>query len=177
MQNHRGKKFYYGFIFFHLFTTFKRLFALTSQIPMFKLFRFSESLKKTNCKKWSQIWKLLFLKGENHCTKKIVFGEFFLLSRIFLVLVLLFALVGDALSPVLEKVIKWISHCIFKFSRATGPVLTSVREKKYVILPNTLNFVVRRGKLKSYTLSNPPEVFWKFARSGGYREWAVACFA
>ena len=41
----------------------------------------------------------------------------------------------------------------------------------------TFNFVVRRGKLRSFTLQNPPEVFWKFTPSGGYKECAVACFA
>ena len=61
--------------------------------------------------------------------------------------------------------------------RATGPVLTSDKEEKHIILPTTLNFVVRKGKLKSYTLQNPPEVFWKFAPSGGYKECAVVCFA
>ena len=39
--------------FFHLFTPFKRFFAPTSQSPMSKLFRFSESFGKSNGKKWS----------------------------------------------------------------------------------------------------------------------------
>ena len=43
--------------------------------------------------------------------------------------------------------------------RATVPVLTSDEEEKHVILPTTLNFVVRRGKLRRYTLKNPAEVF------------------
>ena len=38
-----------------LFTPFKRLFAPTSQNPMSNLFRFSESLGKTNEKKLSQV--------------------------------------------------------------------------------------------------------------------------
>ena len=46
-----------------------------------------------------------------------------------------------------------------KTQRATGPVLTSVKEEKDAILPTTLNFAVRRGKLRIYTLPNPPEVF------------------
>ena len=33
------------------------------QSPMSKLFRFSESLGKTNGKKWSQIWIILLIKG------------------------------------------------------------------------------------------------------------------
>ena len=63
-------------------------------------------------------------------------------------------------------------------NRATGPMLTSDKEEKHAILPTTLNFAVRRGKLRIYTLPNPPEVFWKFASpDGGYKEWAVVCFA
>ena len=42
---------------------FKRLFAPTSQSWMSKKFRDSESLGKSNVKKWSQIWKLLLIKG------------------------------------------------------------------------------------------------------------------
>ena len=42
---------------------------------------------------------------------------------------------------------------------ATGPVLTSVKEEKHAILPTTLNFAVRRGKLRIYTLPYPPDVF------------------
>ena len=45
------------------------------------------------------------------------------------------------------------------YKRATVPVLTSDKEEKHVILPTTFNFVVRRGKLRSYTLQTPPEVF------------------
>ena len=46
-----------------------------------------------------------------------------------------------------------------KFERATGLVLNSVKEEKHIILPTTLNFVVRRGKLRIYTLLNPLEIF------------------
>ena len=60
---------------------------------------------------------------------------------------------------------------------ATVPVLTSDKEEKHGILPTTLNFVVRRGKLRSYILQKTPEVFWKFAPSGGYKKCAVVCFA
>ena len=61
--------------------------------------------------------------------------------------------------------------------RATSPVLTSDKEEKRMILPTTLNFTVRRDKLRIYTLQNPPEVFSKFAPSGGYTECAVMSFA
>ena len=33
--------------------------------------------------------------------------------------------------------------------------------KKYIILPTTLYFTVRRGKLRIYTLQNTPKIFWK----------------
>ena len=39
-----------------LFTVFTGLFAPTSRSPMSKLFRYLESLEKSNGKKWSQIW-------------------------------------------------------------------------------------------------------------------------
>ena len=47
----------------HFLTPFNGIFAPTSRIPMSKLFRFLGSLGKNNGKKWSQIWKLLFIKG------------------------------------------------------------------------------------------------------------------
>ena len=43
--------------------------------------------------------------------------------------------------------------------RATGLVLTSVMEEKHVIFPTKLNSVVRMGKLRTYTLLNPHEIF------------------
>ena len=48
---------------------------------------------------------------------------------------------------------------MISFQRATGLVLTSVKEEKHVILPTTLNFVLKKGKLRIYTLQNTPEVF------------------
>ena len=39
------------------------LFSPTSQIPMSKLFRFSESLGEIYGKKWSQSWQLFLIKG------------------------------------------------------------------------------------------------------------------
>ena len=53
----------YFFLLLLFLTLFKGLFAPTSQSQMFKLFRFLESLGKSNGKKWSQIWKLLLIKG------------------------------------------------------------------------------------------------------------------
>ena len=60
--------------------------------------------------------------------------------------------------------------------RATGPVLTSVKKEKRIILSTILNFAVRCGKLRIYTPWTPSEVFWKFAPSGGYTDCAVICF-
>ena len=40
-----------------------------------------------------------------------------------------------------------------KYCIVLGPLATG----KHVILPTTLNFVVRRCKLRSYTLQNPPK--------------------
>ena len=51
-------------------TPFTGLFAPTSRSPMSKLFRFSESLWKSNGKKWSQILKLLLTKGVKSPRKK-----------------------------------------------------------------------------------------------------------
>ena len=42
-----------------LFTLFNGLFAPTSRSPMSKLYRYSESLAKSNGKKWSQVWNFL----------------------------------------------------------------------------------------------------------------------
>ena len=51
-----------------------------------------------------------------------------------------------------------VSLLVYFLERATVLVLTSDKEEKHFILPTTLNFV-RRGKLRHYTLQNPPEVF------------------
>ena len=47
----------------HFVTLFNGLFAPTSKSPMSNLFRYSESVGKSNGKKWSHIWKLLLIKG------------------------------------------------------------------------------------------------------------------
>ena len=56
--------------FRHLFTPFKGLLAPTSQSPICKLLRFSESLGKRYGKKWSQIVKLFLIKGLKSQRKK-----------------------------------------------------------------------------------------------------------
>ena len=60
--------------------------------------------------------------------------------------------------------------------RATGSVLTSDKEEKHAILPTTLNFAVRRGKLRISTLLTPSEVFCKFSPPEGYKKYAVVSF-
>ena len=55
---------------FLFLTPFNGLFAPTSQSPMTKLLRFSESLGKSNKRKWSQIWNLLLIKGVKLSPKK-----------------------------------------------------------------------------------------------------------
>ena len=69
------------------------LFPPTYRSPMSKLFRYSESLGKSNGKKWSQIWKLLLIKDVKSPRKKKVFfvGKFCPTIKIFLVSVLLSA--------------------------------------------------------------------------------------
>ena len=59
------------------------------------------------------------------------------------------------------------------FAKATGPVLTSEKEEKYVTIPTTFHFAVRRGKLRMYTIQNSPE----FAPPAGYKECAVIGFS
>ena len=68
-------------------TPFNGLFAPTSRSPMSTLFRYSESLGKSNGKKWSQIGKLLLIKGvKSPRKKKFVFFCEFCLTRGILVL-------------------------------------------------------------------------------------------
>ena len=69
------------------------IFAPTSWSQMSKLFRFFESLRRSNGKNLSQIWKLLLIKGVKlpHRKKVFFFGKFCFTSRIFLVSVLLSA--------------------------------------------------------------------------------------
>ena len=60
--------------FLHLFTSFKRLFAPNFWSPMSKLFRYFESLGKSNGKKWSQTVKHLLIMGVKSLrNKKLVF--------------------------------------------------------------------------------------------------------
>ena len=61
-------------------TLFNGLFAPTSRNPMSKLFRLSESLGKSNGKKWSQIWKLLLINGVKLLRRKKKFQTFFICS-------------------------------------------------------------------------------------------------
>ena len=60
-------------------TPFNGLFDPTFHSPVFKLFRFSESLKKSYGNKWSQIWQLLIVKGvKSPRQKKVCLWIFFI---------------------------------------------------------------------------------------------------
>ena len=54
-------------------------------------------------------------------------------------------------------------------------MLTSGEEEKNGISLGTINFAVRRGKLEVYAPKSP-EVFWKLAPPGGYKEFIVVRF-
>ena len=54
---------------------FKRIFALTFRSWISKVFRDSESLGKSNGKKWSHIWKLLLIQGVKSSGKKMFVFE------------------------------------------------------------------------------------------------------
>ena len=73
------------------FTPFNGLFASTSWRRMSNIFRDSESLGKSNGKKWSNIWTFLFESFQKSPRKKknSFWANFALLSRIFLVSVFL----------------------------------------------------------------------------------------
>ena len=64
-------------------TPFHNLFAPTSQSRMSKVFRDSESLGKSNGNKWSQICKLLVIKGVKLPQEKMFLGEFCLTEQDF----------------------------------------------------------------------------------------------
>ena len=85
LNGHFFSRFYKGFCHFLFFLCvfvcpFNGLFAPTSRSPMSKIFRFSESLGKSIAKKWSQIWKLLLIKGVNSPRQKKFFTDFFICS-------------------------------------------------------------------------------------------------
>ena len=62
---------------------FKRLSAPTSQSRMSNIFRDLESLKKSNGKKWSQIWKFLFENCQKSPRKnKFFFADFALQNMV-----------------------------------------------------------------------------------------------
>ena len=64
--------------------SFNGLFAPTSQSRMFKIFRDSKFLGKSNAKKWSQIWRLLLKNGVKLPRKKSLYlGEFCLTEQEF----------------------------------------------------------------------------------------------
>ena len=66
-------------------------------------------------------------------------------------------LVSTTAELFLEDVL--LLRALNKIGRVISPVITSDKEGKHAILPTTLNFAARRGKLRIYTLQKPPEVF------------------
>ena len=64
----------------HFLTPFKGLFAPTFWNSMSKLLRYLESLRKINGKKWSQIWKLLLIRGEKLPRQNFFLQIFFICS-------------------------------------------------------------------------------------------------
>ena len=87
MLAHKGckiaaaKKVFYSF--FHLFALFKPLFAPISQSSIYKLFRFSESLGKSNAKKCSQNTKFSQKGCKIAAQKKCFLANFALLAGFF----------------------------------------------------------------------------------------------
>ena len=69
------------FLLLYLFILFIFLFVPTSQSPISKLFRFSESLGKSNGKKWSKIWKLLLINGTPIAAQKMFCLVLFFLAN------------------------------------------------------------------------------------------------
>ena len=63
----------------HFLTPLNDLFAPTSWSPISKLFKFSESLGKSNGEKWSQLWKYFLIKGKKLLGQKKFFYWFFFL--------------------------------------------------------------------------------------------------
>ena len=64
------KKKFFSLTFFTFEVPFNDLFAPTSQSRISNIFRDSESLEKSNGKKWSQIWTFLFENGQKSLRKK-----------------------------------------------------------------------------------------------------------
>jgi hypothetical protein len=87
VKNRRAKKMCFSPLFSLFFNLlrfsvfFNGLFAPTSRSRMSNFFRDSESLGKSNGKKWSQIWTFLFENCLKSLQKKVFFLHFFSLLR------------------------------------------------------------------------------------------------
>ena len=103
----RRKKFFHRFFSSHLFTPFNGPFAHTSWSPMSKIFRYLESLGKSNGKKWSQIWTF-FLKN---CVK-MTWKKSFL--RIFVICSLRLKVFLPPLPEVQCPILFWFSESLGK---------------------------------------------------------------
>ena len=79
LKSQRKKKFFFSH-FFTFEVPFNSLFGPTSLSRMSNIFRDSESLEKSNGKKWSNIWTFLFGRGlELARNKKVFFVAYFAL--------------------------------------------------------------------------------------------------
>ena len=148
----------------------KRFIAPTSQSWMSKICRDSESLGKSNWKKWSQIWKLLLIKGVKLLHKKVSFwGNFALLSRVFLVSMFL-TLFNGLFAPISQSPMS----NPFEFSESLGKInrkkwsqiwklllikgVKLPRQKKKVFFLIFFFFPVRTSFYPHFPKSNVPTI-------------------
>ena len=96
---------------------------------MSKLFRFSESLGKSNGKKWSQIWKLLLIKGVESPQQKKNFTDFL---HLFTPFKPLFA--PTFWSPMSKKF--WFSESLWKSNGKKGSQIVKLLLIKGLHLPH-----------------------------------------
>ena len=81
VKNRRAKKSFFSLTFFTFEVPFNGFFAPTSQSRMSNIFWDSESLGKSNGKKWSNIWTFLFGSGlKSPCKKNCFFCCWFCLG-------------------------------------------------------------------------------------------------
>ena len=119
------KKFFF-FIFFIFEVPFNGLFAPTCQSRMSNMFRDSESLGKSNGKKWSQIWTFLFENCLKSSRKKKFFFFFFSVLRYCLTVFLLplpevgcpiFLEIRNPWGKVMERSGLTFEHFVWKWSK------------------------------------------------------------